>query len=311
MLAFNFAQLTYPRTPAAAIAPLKRALEITGEDFSIYAGHDPILLLAYVEAAAPDAPKAAAKTLRRAAQERRETQRTDDIVYARARLLLAAGALAAGRYSQAERDADEAVRVYREIETKLAPEMAAALVASGTSRIAGRTRSRGDLVDAFEQLDRALAMFPPQPGLDGFDPMLATAMVWHAAAYSVAETDFKSGDRLRDRAAAKRSDVVDSATWLDPKPSYEECGFDWGRRKPPDYPRKSLDRGGLGAALIGFHVREDGAVDGARILAEAPTRSVFGETALESTKLWRLQNAGAMDPACLRNNLTIFYFVMR
>ncbi|MHA7870912.1 MAG: hypothetical protein ACX939_01040, partial [Hyphococcus sp.] len=156
-------------------------------------------------------------------------------------------------------------------------------------------------------LDKAIALFPPQTSIETFDPQLAAAAAWLEAANALAVSEEIPVSRTGSPTLKKARDLDINAriTWNPPRPASEDCTLDW-RREPPKFPADASREGYVGAVLIGYHV-EGARVAGARVLAEAPAASTFGEVSLASMDDWTLE---AEAPAhCQANRLAVFKFV--
>jgi outer membrane biosynthesis protein TonB len=91
-----------------------------------------------------------------------------------------------------------------------------------------------------------------------------------------------------------------------PHPEICRTGDIWSERKPPSYPARALRRGSIGAILIGYDV--DGTGVSRTVVLTDFTESGFGAAAVNSMKNWRLKPG--LDPACWKNLVTIFMFVI-
>ena len=88
------------------------------------------------------------------------------------------------------------------------------------------------------------------------------------------------------------------------------CSFEFEvNRVIPDFPNKDNRKGRIGAALIGYDWIGD-RTENVRILAEVPTRSRFGEAAVEAVEKWRLETPLPSDKAhCGTKTITWFQYV--
>jgi len=192
------------------------------------------------------------------------------------------------------------------------------LFLAGLTRVASDRRSEEDIVEAIALFDRAATLFPPQRDIDHFDPLLAKVIGWRETVGSIANSygatpTIRTGTRLPDGAdlksayenAVARSSLEDLYRWQTTRPA--ACDADiWEKRKPPHYPAIAARRGFIGAILIGHDL--DGVGVSRTVVLTDFTDAGFGAVALDSMKHWRLKPG--LDPACWKNNITIFTFIL-
>jgi tetratricopeptide (TPR) repeat protein len=310
ILAYNFAnQIYYPR-PADAIAPLKRVIELTGESSELFGAEEPGIMLLYVEARTDDKPREKNNALRRILTDRETTNSPQNLLAARAWIYLFTVDIQKKRYRRAQQSAAYAIRHYKQYQSSLTHEAAQAYIAEGIARVAGPTRNAGDLREAVELFNQAIELFPPQLNIESFDPLLATSVAWQLIAHAANTTDNPGRPKLGSRIPRNPSNLASIAKvkWVTPQPDPHECEFDWEKHKIPTFPDSALIKGYLGGVLIGYHI--DGKqVVGARILAEVPRQSEFGEVTLEAVKTWELAAEPSVD--CRSNILTSVRFSIR
>jgi len=309
ILAYNFANLIYYSRPADAIAPLNRVIALTGEGHEIFGAEAPVVMLAYVEASADEKSLGKKKALRRILEEKEAAGAPPNLLAARAWLHIAYDEMRRKKYERAEKSTAFAIRHYRDFQPSMPREAAGALITGGVARVAGRSRNNTDLIEAAQFFDEATGLFPPQVSIETFDPLLAAAIAWQAATWSAAQSDNSGGSGIGSRVIKKAPDLdrTSNVTWDPPKPE-GGCVLDWEKRDLPSFPESDLNKGYLGAVLVGFHI--DGLrISGGRMLAEVPERSRFGEVALEATADWTLKQEPG--PECRSNHLSVVLFIIK
>ncbi len=307
VLAYNVANLVYFTHPQKAVEPLNRVIAMTGENNDMFGVESPRLMLLLVNAVLDDDSREKEQALRTALENLELQNPPPNLLAARAWLHLAGRQMIRKRYERAEKFADFSTRHYTPFIAPGEIEVANAFIIAGISRIAGRYRNTQDLRDALVLLDQAIEIFPAQTGIDTFDPKLAIALAWRSTTVSAAVSDTPSASRNGTRIKPKTPDLgADAVIKWDPAlPDSSACDINWQQRPPPKYPDIAERKGYFGAVLIGYNIVGT-KVDGARILAEVPATSVFGEITLESMDGWVL--AEEQPPECRSNHLVEFRF---
>jgi tetratricopeptide (TPR) repeat protein len=186
------------------------------------------------------------------------------------------------------------------------PLKATMILLQGEAQLIPFPRTIEDIRAAYDAFIRARALFPPQEDIENFDETMARIMAWdlvaRAAAASMEEPLLIKYERI--------DEVLPWAYFKTPQKSDEECEIAWKKRKPPRYPETPLWEGFIGGVVIGYHLGDDALVHDARILAEVP-EAAFGKAALESMKDWRLAAPALNDPACRRNRIVDFIFIIK
>jgi len=319
ILAYNFAVLVAETDPAKSLKAFDRAIEIAGKadgavplaearlrraearvraefENKAYADDLGALLAASDPAASGSAVEAQALGWRTIAFVRVNARK-----FRQAKAAADAGALLGSRIDPPY------PRLQREI-----------LFLAGLSRVAGDQRNEEDVVEAVALFDRAAQLFPPQRDIDHFDPLLAKIVGWRETVWTIANSYgsmpiIRTGSRLPDGAdlksayesAVARSGVENQFRWETPRPAACEADI-WEKRKPPIYPSGAQRKGFIGAILIGHDL--DGVGVARTVVLTDFTNAGFGLAALESMRNWRLKPG--LDPACWKNNVTIFSFVL-
>ncbi|MCF6292595.1 MAG: energy transducer TonB [Robiginitomaculum sp.] len=74
--------------------------------------------------------------------------------------------------------------------------------------------------------------------------------------------------------------------------------FNWEQRNKPKYPRKLLEKGHIGSAVINYSLTSEGTTYDVSVAIEVPS-NVFGEYAVEAIKEWRVKYDSKPSAACL------------
>lgn len=309
ILAYNFANLVYYSRPGSAREPLTRVIELTGENSDLFGNESPGLMLLFVDAVEDKESRPKEKALRKALSDLEEQNPPPNLLAARGWLHVATREMLRSRYERSEKSADFSIRHYTPFKGPGESEVANAYIVGGITRVAGSSRNTTDLREAVSLFDQAIEMFPPQRSIDTFDSQLAIALAWQAAADAAAHSDtsskFHSGSRLNRR--PPELDINARVRWENGPPESQACVMEWEERKPPKFPDSASEEGYLGAVVIGYNL-EAGKVHGARILAEVPAASEFGEVSLASMDEWRASKEPPVE--CQSNALTTFKFVL-
>ena len=310
VLAYNYAAQIYFPAPDKAIEPLERVIEIVGEGNDMFGAEAPALMLAFARNATSDE--------RRNVDDLRARLEAHDAQNTETTLLSARGWYAVGSYELGRRrfrnavDAlSNAMRHFESFHNFVPLEIATTLIARGIGYVAGKNRKNDDIVAANFDFNDAIALFPAQSSIETFDPLLATAVAWDAVSGAAATSDNVAGlspgtNFNRKRPELKGDELV---KWAGPRPSYAECDFQWKPRRRPRFPTADAVRDTIGGVFLGYHI-EGTKVVGARVLAEVPERSQFGERALSAVSNWELEKPLA-NPACGRNLLITYQFILK
>lgn len=309
ILAYNYAALIYFTLPEKAIEPLERVVAILGEGSDMFGAEPPGLMLAFARASADDD-----KTLKAALRAKLEAAEAatseTTILSARGWFLVGADELGRRRFKNAVDALSISLRHFDDFQKYAPMEVARALIARGMAYVAGQNRNNEDIVNANFDFNNAIALFPPQTSIETFDPLLATAVAWDAVARIAAKTDNKKGltpgSNFERKAPKLKGD--ERVKWAKAKPPHESCLLDWKPRKRATFPSADVSRRLIGGVLIGFHIEGAKVVD-ARVLAEVPERSRFGERALSAVSTWELKTP-LINEACGKNILSVYQFIL-
>lgn len=310
ILAYNYANWIYENDPAAAIKPIKRVIALTGPSNEMFGADFPILILRYCEAMVASDKKRSFTKLREFLKQREEKGLQSSLVAARAWRAVALHDMERMNFGYVEMAAAHAERHFKEAAPQMERNLAEVLVLQGTAFASGKYRRRKDLQNSITYFDRAIALFPPQNSIDDFDQLLAVALAWRHAVVSIAVLEKKSAytraasDALKYVKRNKSVEVVWASGF-----NQSDCEMEWDKRKRPQDPQKTLNRYALGVVLVGYNLSEEGWVVDARVLAEVPGRSQFGESSLEAVRTWKLTKPAPNE--CRQNIISTFNYVIR
>lgn len=317
ILAYNYGHLVHATNPATAIAPLKEAIDLSRGNPQMFGVDTPDLLLALAEVSLNTDDQIKQNILEDLLQSRESRGKKPSVLSGNAWLVVSHHHLGSKRYSKAKKSADTAITHFQSNVDPSDMAYANAYLLAGISRVAGSRRSQQDLTEAYAFFIQTIELFPPQTSIESFDPTLASAYAWATATTSAAQTDFYNPPpkgthrRIKD----KEAHCPDNNCELPIRsafeyPSDEECQLDIAKQKDAHWPKSELFMEQLGAVFVGYHINNDGSVSGARILAEAPGPSGFGQAVLADMNKWNFANFNPR-PACTKNRLLRFGFVIR
>lgn len=310
ILAYNYASLIYFRTPEKAIEPLERVVAIVGENAAMFGAEPPELMLSFVRAATQsDRRFVTDLSARLEVAESKNPETT--LLSARGWYIVGSHELSRRRFQNAVDALSNSMRHFESFRTFSPLEIATTLIARGVAYVAGRNRTNDDIVNANYDFNNAIALFPAQSSIETFDPLLATAVAWDAVSRIAAFADnvegLTPGSAFERKAPELKGDEL--IKWSGARPPLADCPLDWKPQKRPRFPTADAVRGSIGAVFLGYHI--DGAkVVGARVLAEVPERSKFGERALSAVESWELR-APLTNEACGRNLMITYHFILK
>jgi hypothetical protein len=298
--AYEYGRIVVRHDRQSALAPFRRALEITRKGIGAL---DPWLLEINVAATAveTDARDRAAAEMLFSALSRSgdEPNRVDDReTTARGWIALSRFHLQARAYEKARLFSGRGVKVAETVSPPNPLLTARGLVYGGIARIADSARLEGGLDDGRKMLDRAFALFPPQENIDTFDRLLALAMAWE-----------KASDHVQGEGESRREEFGEEAQirhrWRNPKSP--ACNAEWSKRQPPRLAAATGRKPVAGAVVIGFDLDDQGV---ARSVVLASLHGpALGEAAQKAMKSWRLKSPPA--PECRTNYITTISYDFR
>lgn len=305
ILAYNYAKLAVFSDSAGARSALRRVNELRKAGRGQFRDEELELYSAYAEFAAELYGRRRAERLR----ERLEAWGADrdlgvDVVVMW--LNLGQAYIGAKQYRQAQESAQRAEAAILSSQPDNYNFHASAVLINGLAGLLTDPRSVRRVQAAHREFSRARRLFPPQKDLDNFHPLLARIIAWDGAAKAALRSlgleNFPDRDDP-DYVAQARSPLF----------AHEQdasCSkLEWIDRRPPDFPRKELNSGMIGAVYVGFALGDDRRVRDARVLAEIP-QARFSEKALESMSAWLAKEVPPGNPLCYRNLVTLFTFVI-
>jgi TonB family protein len=304
VLAYNYGQLVLFENPEAALPALARAKDLLEAGYAELPRADLDVYIAYAIFKVRGERKEYCEPLRIALLRRDETGAAPTVESARIWLELAVGYLNAGRFEAAKESASVAEAMIAAAAPLDYRARAQAITIQGAAALLPINRFLSSIDEAHAQFVRAANLFPPQKDIETFDPIFAKLIAWDYATHAALQS---RGDWYRDKKIEEN--------WPGFPPLFEgeipaeECSGDWESRKAPSYPDKAAGHNYIGAAIVGFHLNDDGTVEGAKLLAEVPV-DTFGKYALKAAEKWRHKLPLDPRPGCRRNLLTSFIFVM-
>lgn len=223
------------------------------------------------------------------------------------------------KFNRAKGAADKGVALASRLSPPSTPLLREILFLAGLARAAGSKRTETDVYEAVALFDQSALLFPRQKDIDHFDRFFAATIAWRYSVGALAKSygstpSIKIGSLLPtgedvksayERATA-RGGFEEQAFLETPLPLSCNSPEIWSERKLPAYPRSAERNSRIGAILIGYDV--DGAGVSRTVILADFAEAGFGAAAVESMKKWRLKPG--LDPACWKNRITIFSFVI-
>jgi hypothetical protein len=323
VLAYNYAALAGPFLPERAIEPYERALALTLKGYGELSVIDIKVRIAEAEvrmneSAAINVRKDRVDALEALLESHPELATESPEAYARGWRTYAAQKLDFGRNPQARRAADIAIAAASTLEPPDRQLYVDTLIIGAIARLTSKFRETQDVVEAVALLNRSFALFPPQKDIDSFDRQLAMAMSWRLSVYALAlnldSASFRTGTRLvRGDEFARALESVQTRPspealfkWSAPLAQNCSTELSWEDRESPVFPRADLNKGNIGAIIIGYDLNESG-IDRTVILSDF-TGTGFREVALRTMLAWRLKRPPPAE--CRKNHIQLFTFAI-
>ena len=303
ILAFNYGQLVIFTDAKNARSALKRAKKLAEAGAVDLPSADLELFHAYVEFAANKQRNFQAGNLHSALLDIEET----GIVNADIAVMwlhLAASYFKKEQYPDALDTATKSEHAFEASAPENHSQRANAIIIAGASKLIPFPRKLDDVIAAHEDFSRAVRLFPPQKDFESFDPVLAQAHGWFAAADAAIGSMGEDHKETVPRGKGPTPPMFEQS----PAPS-AGCGSQWDERLPPKYPSAANRRGYIGAVIAVYDLGDDLSVHNPRILVEVPVET-FSKTVLKSMEKWTLKTPPADHPACRDNRTTQFTFVL-
>lgn len=175
-----------------------------------------------------------------------------------------------------------------------------------------RTRYSEQMSDAAILLAEAVSLFPAPGPIDDMDPVLARAQAWMAVNDALL---ISTGSKMRSDHEYQGRTLADFAR--EPSESFgtsdtseasdgPACDVEWSNRRMR-YPR--IDRKWYaGAVYVGYHIGDDGRLEGARVLSEVPAGR-FGPAVLDAMEKWKAETDG-LPADCRRDKTAVIKFIV-
>ena len=303
ILAFNYGQLVIFTNTESALAALKRAKALHDAGFVELPSDDLNLFLAYAEFSPNRQWRRQANTLRSAliAIEKAGITTSDT---ATMWLYLAASDYQSKRYKDAVESAGKAERAFEISSPENYRQKANAIVIAGASKVIPLPRKIEDVVSAHGDFERAIRLYPPQKDFESFDPILAQALGWFAAADAAIGTLGENHGEVLDGVGGPMPPVFEVDA-----DAPQDCGIEWEKRPPPKYSNLANYRGYFGAVMVIYELGDDVNIHNPRILSEVPVNT-FSKDVLRSMRGWKLKSPPVNHPGCRKNLMTQFTFVL-
>ncbi len=304
VLAFNYGQLVIFSNAEDARAALRRAKKLREDGLVELPEIDLDLFLAYSEFAFNRQRLHQTNRLRETLLAV-EASGISTIDTATMWLHLAAADFKNKRYKQAILAAEKAENTFTNVAPEQYQQIGNAIVIAGAAKIIPFPRKIEDVVDAHENFERAIRLFPPQKDFESFDLVLAQAYGWFSAADAAIGTmgfDHREVIPENDRPPLPPLFAV-------PPDAPKTCNVEWESRPPLKYPTGANIRGYIGAVIAVFDIGDDLLVHNPRILTEVPIKT-FSREILKNMDKWKLKSPPSSHPYCRQNLSTTFHFII-
>lgn len=293
VLAYNYARLAFafPASAERAQQAYERALSLSERGIGDLSTRDVRIGLAEVRLIRQQSDGAAADDLARLLTERRESGQLPSDLSAHAWKTLAIARMRDMRHDEVLAYADIAAAEAAALQPPDQQVQVDALVLGAMARLSrlGPEKDQTLINQAIDRLDRVIALYPAQAGIDGFDPLLAKALMWRASVQAMVGVERDPVDLpslIRMQPGSRPSGCPDLAGLLS--------------RTDLVYPQNALDAGRVGAVLVGLDFNGTG-VERVVVLAE-PAGTGFGAATEESLQHWTLSQPVSRE--CGRNHVT-------
>ena len=303
VLAYNYGQLVLFDDPATALKALKRTRALLEDGVAAELPQKALqLYIAYAEFTVSGGKFSKSGPLRRALSELDQSGAQPTRSTARMWFELATADMLNKRYDAAQQSTERARAAIAGARPGDTDTLAKAIIMQGAAYLFDKSRRKPNIIEAVHHFREAIALYPPQDSIDAFDTTFAQALGWEYAAKVVFE---QAG--YRDRDYPEDQDEGRELIKGRPTEKHEKCNVEWEERPAPDYPSGALTEGYVGAVIIGYHLKENKAVD-IRVLSEVPAGK-FSEATLESAQKWRLKHPPLDTPECRTDYITFTGFV--
>ena len=324
ILAYNYGQLVLITDPKSALAALNRAAELRASVGADLPGKELAVYKAYAELALDPKRSRKRDDFRAALLLLEGDEYPASAEIAMMWLRLAAADVENRDYENGMASAARAETTFFAVEPTAHRRRAEALLLLGIATMFHNGSHPDDILAANQHFIEAGMLFPAQKDIQSFDRTLALILAWNNTAWAwlqseaayQAEPETYTGSRIqiaipeKYKADPTKFSPFDYEAVFPAAKSSEACNIEWEEREPPQYPVRAFMSGYVGTALVGYNLSAELEVVDPIILAEVPGE-VFGEAAVKSMAKWKVATAPDKGPACMKNRLTVFTFVMK
>jgi len=307
VLAYNYAQSIYYSDPANALAPLERTIELSGENLSQYGNEQPLTILLFTSALLDPDDRDKIKEFEKQLLKVAGKKMPPSLVAARGWKFLTVNSIKTKKAAKAIKYGALAEEHYRAIDGGLNVELADTMVMNGIAHVTNKVRTAKNYESAALYFDKAISMFPPQKGINEFDPLLASALAWRAVTRAVLYSDEKNRVHVGSRIAEQEIKLPDTESrvkWAFSRPA--GCTVKWEKREKPSIPSSARNRRYQGGVIVGFNFADDGTVANATILAEVPSGTKYGEATRDAILKWKADRS--LPEGCRNNYLSTYSY---
>lgn len=300
-LALNYADLIMNFFPEKAIEPYERALAIAQDGIGPLDPGKLELLLTETRLGVDIENRKLARRLKKLLKNNSQLSSSPAVI--RGWQTLARHDLHKLQFVSAKKSADKAVAAASTLDPPVLQLLATSLNLGGTVRTAYPGASKNDMIEAAALHDRAYTLFPPQPDINHFDPLLAQTMALRGVVFAIA--DSRGWYSLTNPAEGPGDSPA--VSWQTEKPDYCSSEIKWAeKRKAPRHSIRALNEQFIGVALVGYDLGDEG-VENAVLLADFK-QAGFGKAAIETMSEWKLTEPPPQE--CRKNHLIRFQFAI-
>ncbi len=305
ILAYNYGQLVLYTETEKALVALKRADALAQAGLAELPSPELKLYIAYAEFTLAEGKRREANALRDALLRWDKEGIPPNSVTVRMWLELATSDLENKRYEHGKQSAGRAQTHITIVLPDNYRLRASAMVLQGASYVMLKPRREANLITAIEILRNASALFPSQKSIEDFDDVFAKVLAWRVATAALFSSEGFDERDIPESEVAEKPSIEGSPLNAD-----VVCNDVWENRPIPKYPSDALNRGYVGAVLIGYHLDDGLTPNGVRILSEVPAGR-FSDSVLSAMAEWRLKDPTPVQDHCRKNRLTNVSFVIK
>jgi tetratricopeptide (TPR) repeat protein len=310
VLAFNYGRLIVLADSASAAEALERAQQLQSEVDAQIPVDDLDLYLAFAEFRRAEGNRRASDDLRDALGVfATDAGPVASVELAAMWLELGSMDLLNERYRKAADSAEQAEAAILAAAPDDHRTLAIAVMTQGAALLLPSPRPQWKIADAHVEFQRARALFPPQQDIATFDPVLGQLMAWEMAARAAYRTQGRDEYAEHTHAPGATDDEMPNLFVVSGTNRKQCPETEWENRDPPEYPPGALQKGYIGAVVIGFNLQPDKMLSDVAILGEVPANR-FSEAVLEAAVGWKVGKVPDGEPACMLNQFTSVTFVI-